>query len=509
MPRAAAPSLRMTGPGPEGTRSFAQAIGGFASIPFMACLYATVIFPLIIVSCDPTDSVCLLEPRPESKIFWPILAAVALVLALRNFSRLNFPPHILWLFGYLALAGASVLWAFNPQASFVRFLQQTMIVVSIVIPALLASRKADLMRGLFLCFAIATVLNAFFVLGRPPIDTKFATWGYPGYFSGKNYLGECEAIAVLLAFHEALHPGRRRVFGILIAIAAFVLLILSNSKTALGLMFLTPMLAVATLLLRKMTRISLALILLAIPIGWLIFTTLTGFSVYRISNILYGDPTFTGRATIWEFVESEISHRPLLGWGYQSFWLAGPDAPSIVNAPGWVKDMPNGHNGYLDIKVELGYVGYVLFLGFILTSLHAIGRIAERAPVRAWIILTLALQVIITNGLESIWMRGFEMLWIVFLILAAEIARYRLPVAARAVRRRPKPRLGAPKPALADPSHRARSDAIARAQWRAAQGATFAATHSPLETAESPATVNNRLILDRFTQHPGRHNPAR
>ena len=74
-----------------------------------------------------------------------------------------------------------------------------MIVASIVIPAMLASRKSDLMRGLFVCFAIATILNVFFVPGRPPIDTKFATWGYPGYFSGKNYLGECEAIAVLLA----------------------------------------------------------------------------------------------------------------------------------------------------------------------------------------------------------------------------------------------------------------------------------------------------------------------
>ena len=36
----------------------------------------------------------------------------------------------------------------------------------------------------------------------------------------------------------------------------------------------------------------------------------------------------------------------------------------------------------------------------------------------------LAVHIIITNGLESLWMRGFEMLWIVFVILAAEAARY-------------------------------------------------------------------------------------
>jgi len=479
----------------EGARSSTRTIGGYALIPILACVYATIVFPLIIVSCDPTDSACLMEARPESKIFWPVLAAIAVVLAIRNFSRLSFPPHILWLFGYLALAGTSVLWAFKPEASFIRFSQQAMIVVSIVVPALLAARKSDMMRGLFLCFALATILNVFFVLGRPPIDTKFATWGYPGYFSGKNYLGECEAIAVLLALHETLYPGKRRAFGILIAIAAMVLLLLSNSKTALGLLFLTPALAGATLLIRKATRFSPAIILLSIPVCWLVLTTLTGFSIYRISYILYGDPTFTGRSIIWDFVESEIEHRPLLGWGYQSFWLVGPDAPSIVNAPGWVKDMPNGHNGYLDAKVELGYIGYALFLAFIITTLHAIGRVADRAPTRAWVLLTLALQIIITNGLESIWMRGFEMLWIVFLILVAEIGRYWKPLRAGAARVMGGSRSGSPRTGRPGPSRGPRKPAVSNAWSRSVNGGEPAGSPSPVPPAASisegtPATTN-------------------
>lgn len=55
--------------------------------------------------------------------------------------------------------------------------------------------------------------------------------------------------------------------------------------------------------------------------------------------MLYGDSTFTGRTIIWDFANMQIAKKPLLGWGYQSFWLVGPDAPSIVEAPGWVKDM--------------------------------------------------------------------------------------------------------------------------------------------------------------------------
>ena len=132
----------------------------------------------------------------------------------------------------------------------------------------------------------------------------------------------------------------------------------------------------------------------------------------------------TGRTVIWDFANYEVARRPLLGWGYQSFWLAGPDAPSIVDAPGWVKTMPDAHNGYVDTKLELGYVGLALLISFIVTSLHALRRMAIRDPARAWLVLSLALFIIIYNFFESLWMRGFEFLWVVFVILAAEIGRY-------------------------------------------------------------------------------------
>ena len=96
----------------------------YAIVPVLACIYATIVFPLIIASCAPEDSVCLLEARPESKIFWPLLALISLVWAARNWSRLRFPPLVIWLFAYLAFAGLSVLWAFKPEISAIRFAQR-------------------------------------------------------------------------------------------------------------------------------------------------------------------------------------------------------------------------------------------------------------------------------------------------------------------------------------------------------------------------------------------------
>ena len=139
--------------------------------------------------------------------------------------------------------------------------------------------------------------------------------------------------------------------------------------------------------------------------------------------MLYGDSTLTGRTIIWDFADYEIARSPLVGWGYQSFWLV-PGSPAVFEAPGWVKMMPNAHNGYIDTKLEMGYVGLAFLEVFIIATLHAIGRVADRDPARARLLLSLALFIILYNFFESLWMRGFEFLWVVFVIVAAEIARY-------------------------------------------------------------------------------------
>ena len=402
-------------------------IDKYLIVPVAACVYALIAYPMILAACSPTDTECLRESRLESKIFWPTVAVIAIVLTVRNRSRLTLPPHIVCLFAYLAFAGASVLWAFRPELSFIRFAQQVMIVTSIVLPTLIAGRKADLMRGLFLCFALASILNVMFVLDPPPVFPKNATPGYTGYFPGKNYLGECAAVACLLAFHEILYPGRRRALGIVVAVVAASLLFLSNSKTALGLVLLAPLLAGLTLISRKIMRISPVIIPLSILFAYVVLSSVSNVDIYRLSYAIYGESTFTGRKFIWDFAHYEIGRRPLLGWGYQSFWLVGPDAPSIVDATGWIKTMPNAHNGYLDAILEMGYVGLAFLLIFVIATLHASGRLADRDPARGWLVLSLAFFVIIGNGLESTWMRAFEFLWVVFLIVAAEIGRHWQP----------------------------------------------------------------------------------
>src|SRR6516162_6701099 len=141
-------------------RASTSTIDNCAIVPILACVFAVLVSPLFIyfTTSDLNTLQNIIEPRLEPRIFWPAMAAISVVLAVRHSSRLgrlSFPPNIICLLAYLAFAGASVLWAFRPELSFIRFVQQVMVVTSIVLPAMLTVRTADLMRGLFLCFAFA------------------------------------------------------------------------------------------------------------------------------------------------------------------------------------------------------------------------------------------------------------------------------------------------------------------------------------------------------------------
>jgi exopolysaccharide production protein ExoQ len=405
------------------TGSSAPTMDKYAIVSILASGYATVIGPLIDLNITPAqlNNIQNAEAGLSNRLFWPAMAAVSVAFAMQNYSRLRrltWPSHMICLFAYVAFAAASVLWAYSPAASSVRFAQQMMVLASIVLPGMLAARTADLLRGMFFCFAVGAILNLVFVLDSPPsVD------GYSGYLLGKNALGEFAGMALLLALHETRYSGFRRVFGVIIAVIATSLLLWSNSKTAFGLALICPLLAGVVLILRKITRISPAIILLSIPLCYFVVSTVTGFDMSHVSYMLYGDPTFTGRLGIWSFALHEIANRPLLGWGYQSFWLVGSDAPSVVEAPGWIARMPNSHNGYYDTMLELGYVGYAFLIAFILATLHSVGRVADRDRGRAWFVLAAVLYIICYNYLESFWMRGVEILWVALVILAVDIAR--------------------------------------------------------------------------------------
>lgn len=403
-----------------------------ALIPLLAVSYPAIIQPLIYLSFPPAAGLeGLLASRIENRIFWPALTVLTILALARSRTRPiipAMPPNIAALAAYVAFAGASVIWSFNPGLSFIRVVQEVMVLTAIILPALLAQRDTDIIHGVFLCFGLAAAVNVLLIPGGYVSVAQYGSVlveiGYQGYFTGKNLLGEFAAITCLLSLYQFLLGGNRRALGIVVGALACYLLFLSNSKTALALAPLCPIFAGILVFINKRLRISPAIAICTIAFASVLFCELSDFNTGRIAYMLTGDSSFTGRMTIWNFAETEIARKPLFGWGYQAFWLSGPDAPSVVDAPGWVKSMPNAHNGYYDTLLELGYVGLTLLSIFLITTLHMIGIVAKRDIGRAWLLLSIALFVMLYDFLETLWLRAFDLSWVVFVVVAAEAARY-------------------------------------------------------------------------------------
>ena len=110
-------------------------IDKWSFLPILAVVYASIVMPLIAFVYSPPAALqsmlqSVVEGQQVNRIFWPAMAASSVVLVMRNGSRIGkriLPPHITCFLAFFAFAGASALWAFKPQLSFIRFTQEAML----------------------------------------------------------------------------------------------------------------------------------------------------------------------------------------------------------------------------------------------------------------------------------------------------------------------------------------------------------------------------------------------
>jgi len=122
------------------------------------------------------------------------------------------------------------------------------------------------------------------------------------------------------------------------------------------------------------------------------------------------DPTLTGRTVIWNQVLGMVAN-PLLGAGFESFWL-GERLKKMWSIYYW---HPNqAHNGYLEVFLDLGWIG-VAFLAVVLVIGY---RNAVGAFRRDWRAGSLKLAFFVAAAAYNLTEAMFKMtnpVWITFL----------------------------------------------------------------------------------------------
>jgi exopolysaccharide production protein ExoQ len=381
-----------------------------AFIPVSSVFYVLLILPFF-----PDDG----KGRFENVLIWPVAAMLTCVLVFRNRSRIDYKFFlslpVMSLTAYLLFAGASVGWAYNSDLAFSRLVLQLLALIVVATPYALPINTKYTVLGVYLCFAIAFVVSAVYVLTIPPSPI-----GHPGYFTHKQELGVLGGAGIILASHELLHRGWRRVLASVVLGLGFWLVSESESKSALAFALVALLLSALILMLCKKTRLTPAFFIGAVAIASMFVSN----PVERLGYRLYGDSSLTGRTAIWDFANHQISRKPWLGWGFHSYFFV-PNSPQN-EAPGFVRDMPSSHSGYVDLKLETGYIGYWIFLVFLYSSLHLLERVRRKDPVRAWCYLSIELFAIFINLTDTHWL-VISGLWMLYLFAAVEAVHFSLP----------------------------------------------------------------------------------
>ncbi len=393
-------------------------------IPAMIFAYTILISPLLSTAAGSGDdkiNVEVAQSNALNQLFWLGVLGLTLISLRHSFPLLRrlFTLPIVWFIGfYLAVAVASVLWSPVPGIAFRRVGLQIVVVSSLLIAMVTSDSKRAILDNVFIVICATITINFLAVATQQP-----GPLGYEGIYAQKNGLGGVAAISLIFCLYFILlYSGWRRVAALGVAGMAIIELVVSQSKTSLGLALLLPSVAGVIVFFGGKFRVSSPVLVLfgvaTLIIGWLFGAYLFRYSFADLSMLLFKDVTFTGRTVIWEFVLEIISRRPMLGQGYASFWGAGADSIVIREAPGFLVELLQAHNGYLDVMVETGVVGFSILLCIILCGFWSAERAIRIDGRLAWLAWSLLLFAICHNFLESSWFRGFSFNWLIFLFAA-------------------------------------------------------------------------------------------
>lgn len=360
----------------------------------------------------------------DAFVFGSLLAAGVIVLVRRGrqvgrIFRANIP--LLLFLSYCAL---STLWSDYTFVASKRWIKSlgdvVMVLVILTDPEPVPALKRLLARVGFVLIPFSIL----FIKYYPEMGRGYNIWtwmpSYTGVTTGKNLLGMiCMVFGLgsvwcfLSAYEQKKGTERTRR---MIAHGAFIGMVcwlfwMANSMTSLSCFILVGGLISMTCIFRAARRPSVILLLVALVICASFSTLFLGVGGGALET-MGRDSTLTGRTEIWAIVIRLVTN-PLFGTGFESFWLG--DRLQKVWDTYVGTQIQEAHNGYLEVYLNLGWVGIILMANLIVNGYQNIIDLFRRDPDAGRIRLAWFVAAILYNLTEA----GFRMMspiWFGFLL---------------------------------------------------------------------------------------------
>jgi exopolysaccharide production protein ExoQ len=378
----------------------------------------------MILVLEPSD------PPGEGNSLWRLILiacylGVALILAPYLRETRFIVRRNLFLVALIFLALVSCSWAAKPAL----VLQHSIAVLGttllgIALAVLLTVE--DQLQFLSRLFRIIAVLSLACIVFLPSYGISRAADSHgewQGIFSHKNGLGSIMALSVLVEWQL---PADTRYFKIVKRLALLLSMVLLAFSGSLTSMFAL----IGSLLFIEMYKFAakrLRIPLYAIVLGTLLIVasgvTLLFMNTETVTAAFGRSSDLTGRTEIWSWVLSYIPQQPILGYGYSGFWSgASPESAVIDRAMGTM--IMYSHNGYLEILLSLGVVGFLVTLGFLAIGIKRAYYFSnhDRSSVNLWPIAFLSFFLLHNLAEGTILMQDLEWAICVATIVGADAA---------------------------------------------------------------------------------------
>jgi O-antigen ligase len=212
-------------------------------------------------------------------------------------------------------------------------------------------------------------------------------------------------------------PGRAKWTKALVVAVGIIIGLLAQSAGALGYLIAIVVLYMwSSTLTWRPTQRKVAIVASATLAVAIIFVA--SQNIASETAMIGKDSTLTGRTDLWKLSLRAVEERPLWGYGYGAFWgKNSPRARPIREEVNW--GAPHAHDGYIDLALELGFVGILIYAIMMFTMMKRAYRayVQTGNSVTQWPLLYLVF-ISLYQLTESSIITGDYILWILLCSLA-------------------------------------------------------------------------------------------
>jgi len=365
------------------------------------------------------------DGNPIERAYLIILIGSGLyILSKRQLNWQKLFTENLWLCLFFIFAALSFTWSDYPFISFKRWIKSLGALIMVLV---ILSEKRPYEAIAFILRRIAFLLlplSILFIKYYPDLGRMYHTTGSlvsTGVTDHKNALGAlCMISGIYFAWELLLNHWQKfeliqrlhySIYLIMIPLIIWLLYI-ANSATSLVCLLLAIFLFIVGRMYKfvQNPRSIFLVVFACIVIYGLLEST---FDVGNFLIAMLGRrPDLTTRVPMWEELLT-MAKNPITGFGFESFWLG--ERREIVFAH-WGIDR-QAHNGYLDMYLNLGYLGLFFVLAYTMSGLKKVYHYILTEYHNGLFRLCIILVFILYNWTEN----AFHLMCVLWLLLLFSI----------------------------------------------------------------------------------------